>query len=105
LDSRMAPKSAMKALPGGAVRVATVQKPARPAESRLALDDIGDINLHDCIRKLQGRGIYWNDKVECLRDMDVVFRSMEDNVGFCPEDMDVYCDILSDEIGTCYSCC
>jgi hypothetical protein len=101
----MAPKSAMKALPGGAVRVATVQKPARPAESRLALDDIGDISLHNCVRKLQGRGIYWNDKVECLRDMDVVFRSMEDNVGFCPEDIDVYCDIISDEIGTCYSCC
>lgn len=91
-ESRLAPKSALKTLPGGAVRVATVQKPARPAENRIAFDDIGDINLHDCIRKLQGRGIYWNDKVECLRDMDVVFRSMEDNVGFCPEDIDVYCD-------------
>jgi len=101
-ESRVAPKSAMKALPGGAVRVATVQKPTRPVESCVALDDIGDISLHDCIRKLQGRGIYWNDKVECLRDMDVVFRSMEDNVGFCPEDMDVYCDVISDEIGMCF---
>lgn len=102
LDKRRARKS----LPGGAVRVASQQRPRASSQSekpsipsQQSVPDMSSMDFAAILRHLLSSGLVWNEKISCLQQLEMVLQSHEDNPVFSNDLFDMFNDVIIGEIG------